>query len=249
MKRIMMGILCLVFAANSYAFNGRYGVAPLTKPFIRKVIVNLSAAEKELVSNLHSWAIKGEVESLNKFMKDTYTLQKNKPNVCSDGKTLVAVGEYGRGECVYGDILLRKDHLGNNLLHNAKDFKTLEAIEDLFLSFYHNDAFLNMLKNEKNHAGETPLMTHINRGDLKSFRFLYAKSALQNALEKANYVAHNASRLVQVSSLPIYEEEIKKQGADAAGNDIIALVEKCEDSYSRDEILEFLQKEAAPFFS
>ncbi|MBR4592446.1 MAG: hypothetical protein IKO35_04475 [Elusimicrobiaceae bacterium] len=86
-------------------------------------------------------------------------------------------------------FLLATDKFGNNCFHLAKDAATVQAIATLVRRFEKNyiNTF-NFLRNQRNAAGETPVMTHINYGKTDTFRLLYEGSELATAIRAVNAV-------------------------------------------------------------
>lgn len=251
----MVGMFVLLVTGTAYGAHTQYGVRhngarPVGeyRAAVEQILHNISKTEEQVLSRLHEWARRGDSDSFNTFLEKTRALRYQKSGVCKDGNVLVA-GLSGEESCMRPEVLLKTDAFKNNLLHNAKDLKTLESIETLFQYFFqYNSSYLNSLKNEKNLAGETPLIAHINRGDLDSFWSLYMQSTLQSVLDKMGDVANNSSRLVKDSSLEIYRQEILKYGADAAGVTFVELIKRNPNSYQKNELLYALEREIPVLF-
>lgn len=247
--KVVACVLSLLVAGTSYAAHTRYGIKGAVPEYKRAVqtAFKVSRTEEQFMSRLYEWAQQGDVDSFKDFLQKTHDLQTKGGEVCS--KEMILVSEGFQGTCVHPEVLMRTDDSGNNLLHNAKDYRTLRAVEEVFTEFFpRNGEYFNQLKNKKNEAGETPLVKHTSNGDLGSFWLLYNQSALQNVLDKMNEVVNNPSELVRKSSMEIYKQEFEKYGADAAGTNIVDLVRNCEKSFNREEILYSLHRSIPTLF-
>lgn len=86
-------------------------------------------------------------------------------------------------------FLQETDKFGNNCFHLAKDAATVQALAAAMRRL--DDNFLpliNALRNQRNTAGETPLMRHINYGKADTFRLLYEGTELASAVREARRV-------------------------------------------------------------
>lgn len=85
-------------------------------------------------------------------------------------------------------VLKTKDKFGNNAFHLAKNASTVQAIaaavrrlSEKGESYY---TVLATLRDQRNNAGETPLMAHINYGKTDTFHLLYEGSKLATAVRE-----------------------------------------------------------------
>ena len=249
--KLMVCTFSLLLTGVVYASHTRYGVAANRvdsyEQVVRNVFNGMSQAEQKVVSQLHEWAQKGDVPAFYEFIEQTRTLQYKNLKDCPGGTVLTA-GAAG-GVCIHPEVLLKADGFKNNLLHNAKNKETLQTVSILFAEFFPQGwVEFNNLKDEKNVAGETPLIAHISRGDLNSFLPLYEGSSLQKAAAKINEISANPNPLVQ-GTLEIYKQDFLQRGGENAGKEtLVSLVERTQDGYLKRDILSFCQKEMSFLF-
>lgn len=246
--KLMVCIFSLLLTGVANASHTRYGVAANSadpyKQVVRNVFNGMSQAEQKVVSQLHEWAQKGEVPAFYEFIEQTRTWQYRNVKDCPS-QTVLTAG----GVCIHPEVLLKADGFKNNLLHNAKNKETLQVISILFAEFFPQGWLeFNNLKNEKNVAGETPLIAHVSRGDLDSFHPLYEGSSLQKAAAKINEISANPNPLVQ-GTLEIYKQDFLRRGGENAGKEtLVSLVERTQDGYLKRDILSFCKKEMSFLF-
>ena len=249
--KLIVCILSLLLTGVVHASHTRYGVAAASagkyERVVRKVFYRISQPEEKIISQFHEWARKGDAEAFYTFIEQTHSLQYKNVKDCSAGTILTAGGT--EGVCLHPEVLLKTDAFKNNLLHNAKNKETLQAVAVLFAEFFPQSwVDLNHLKNEKNVAGETPLITHISRGDLESFYPLYEGSSLQEAADRINEISANPNPLVQ-GTLEIYKQDFLQRGGENAGKEtLVSLIKRAEDGYLKRGILSFCEKEMSFLF-
>ena len=211
---------------------------------------DLSPVEQQLVNQFQEWARKGDAEAFSDFLLQTQKVREGKMITCSEGFKEVSFSEKTpQPVCVRPQILLETDNLKNNLLHSARDISTLTAVGSLFRSFFPEDfLIINHLKNEKNLAQETPLVSHVSRGELATFWQLYSTSKLSENITHMERVLHNPSNLVRESSFPIYKQEIVRWGTDASGMNIGQLVGQLPQSDEQTRIMHFFKQHAPYLF-
>lgn len=247
--KIIAAVLSLFVCGMSYAGHTRYGVAGVAENeysrAARAVSYKISQSEEQLLSKFHEWALKGNATAFYEFMSQTRTLQQNSSKECAEGTVLAAATL--SGVCVHPEIVLGTDISQNNLLHNAKDNDTVEAVMMLFSLFLpQGQNEINELKNKKNRAGETPLIKHVSFGDLESFYNLYEGSFVQASADKINEISHDPSPLVR-STLEIHKQAfLQHGGANAAKETLVSLVQRAPDEYRKGDILYFCE-EKMPF--
>jgi len=88
-----------------------------------------------------------------------------------------------------GDFLKIQDKYNNNLFHVAKNADVVQVVAAMIRRFYGAKALteIELMVNQRNSFGETPLLAQINAGHADTFRPLYAYSLLK----KKNDIARN----------------------------------------------------------
>ena len=202
-------------------------------------------AEALLFTQFQEWARKGEPAKFGKYIFKIQQVRAQASLRCGRGEVLVSQLQTASPICVSTQLLLQTDAFGNNLLHSAKEGTTVGAVGSLFQIFYQEGrASFNKLKDKKNASLETPLVAHITRGDLSSFHQLYEGSNLEKAIKAYANIGQDKSSLLFSSSGEIWQEEILKWGTNAAGVNILSLVEQQPESPERTAILRFLMENA-----
>lgn len=117
------------------------------------------------------------------------------------------------------------DKYGNNLLHVARNIKTIQAISSMIREADPADVtqHISALVNERNLYGETPLMTQIDNGHTDTFRSLYALSDLKKANDMAkNHLARlqGSDPRIIAQNKAIYAKQIREL-ASANGRTIL----------------------------
>jgi len=250
-KKSLICLLSLLVVSMAHAAHTRYGVAENASQEYGGVVraaarLHLSQAEEEMGIHFQQWAKKGDTTAFRRFIEQTQDVQFTSSKTCAEETVLVAGGK--DGVCIHPEVALKADGFKNNLLHNARNEETLQSVFELFSVLFSSESQknLNNLKNEKNVAGETPLLTHIGGGDLDSFAYLYEGSFLQEAAAKIREISGNPSPLVR-STLDIHMQKFEQSGGkNPAGESIVSLVLRSEDSYQRRNVLD-LCKEEMPF--
>ena len=208
-------------------------------------VENKQQPETLLFTQFQEWAQKGDASAFAQYILKIQQVRTHASQRCEAGNILVSRIQTASPICVSSRMLLRTDALGNNLLHSAKEVTTVGAVGSLFRTFS-SAGFtqINKLKNKKNEAKETPLIAHISRGDLSSFYQLYEGSNLEKALKARLNIGKDRTSLLFASSDDILQQEILEWGTNAAGTNILSLVEQQQDSPERTDILRFLMKNA-----
>ena len=94
-------------------------------------------------------------------------------------------------------LLTATDKFGNNCLHLAKDVATLKVLTARIQAIAHTgETTLKQLRDQRNHAGETPLMAHINMGRADTFMLLYQGSSLDESIRQAQQTQKGALRVI-----------------------------------------------------
>ena len=203
--------------------------------------------EELLFAQFQDWARKGDTSAFAQYIVKIQQVRAQSSLRCEAGTVLVSHLQISSPVCASGQALLYADAFGNNLLHSAKDAATVRAVDALFFIFFSEEnSPINRLKNEKNSSRETPLVAHLNRGNLDCFYPLYEGSRLEKAIKARANIGQDPSNLLFFSSREILEREILEWGANAAGTNILSLVEQQPDSPERSDLLRFLMKNA-PF--
>lgn len=198
-----------------------------------------------LFTQFQEWAQKGDANAFAQYILKVQYVRAQSSQRCKTGNVLVSLTQTATPVCVSAGLLLRTDTFGNNLLHSAKDVATVGAVGSLFRAFFPTDfTYINKLKNKKNSARETPLIAHTSRGDLYSFYQLYEGSRLEKAVKARANIGNDRTNLLFFSSNDILQEEILEWGTNAAGVNILSLVEQQPDSPERTDVLRFLAKNA-----
>ena len=249
--KFMVCVVSLLLAGATYASQTKYGVSIHTadkyERAVWKAFWGMSPEEQKIISQFHEWAQQGDAASFYNFIEQTHELQYKNTKECPVG-TILTAGVKG-GACVRPEVLLKTDNFKNNLLHNAKDQKTLEALSKLFSEFFSKSwVVFNNLKDEKNVAGETPLIKHVSAGDLGSFHYLYEGSSLQETAAKIKELSTNPNPLVQ-ENLETYKQDFFRRGGRNAGSEtLVSLIKRAKDGYLKENILSYCQKEMAFLF-
>ncbi|MBO4674585.1 MAG: hypothetical protein J5601_00640 [Elusimicrobiaceae bacterium] len=206
---------------------------------------NRQQTENLLFTQFQEWARTGDTAAFAQYILKIKQVRSQASHRCETGDVLVSHVQTASPVCVSSQLLLRTDSFGNNLLHSAKEISTVGAVGSLFRIFSSEGfIYINKLKDKKNSALETPLVAHINRGDLSSFDQLYEGSSLERAIKAYTNTRQDPANLLFFSSNGIWQEEILKWGTNAAGTNILSLVEQQPDSPQRTKILRFLMKNA-----
>jgi len=190
---------------------------------------NNQAATKELIDNLPRWVEQGDFSKVIDVAERAQRARDNSVSSCGPGQIAYMWSHNGEetAVCLSPDIILRRDHLGNNLLHKAKDVKTVSAVGSVAQSFYPSDfSVIHRLQDEKNVALETPLIAHVSRGDLESFFPLYGGSSLSHAIDKQEKAGFSNRNLSSQSAWAAYQSEMKRYGTNAAGVNVAILVQQ-----------------------
>lgn len=252
-------ILCGPFAyaerIHSYAHNER--ISEYLEQHLQrrlhareKQLRNNAAATAELSSDLRLWAEQGNTAKLADVVR---RVQKARElSVTCESSYIGYLWNHDGEEnevCVSPEVVLAKDHLGNNLLHKAKNLQTITAVGYLVRSFYPTDfSVIQRLQNEKNRAQETPLISHVSRGDLESFFPLYEGSLLSKAIAALAKAGFSNQDLSSQSTVLAYQTEIEKYGTNVVGVNIVQLVRQQPESDAQKKILSFFKLRAPYLF-
>ena len=204
-------------------------------------------AEEQLVQDLQNWAASGNTEELAQLAKQAEQFRSNAKTVCGDNRVLLkkimAAGEVS--VCINPSVLRTKDHFGNNLFHKAKNVQTVAAIGYVARNFYPADfSMISEMKNEKNTAQETPLVSHISRGDLASFFPLYDNSKLAQSIAGMEAIGFKNTGIAWQSSADIYKQEIAQWGTNAAGVNVAQLVQMQPQTEQQIKLMRFFRNHA-----
>ena len=203
--------------------------------------------QEQLTRNLQTWAKQGDAEAFSRLIQNINASHAESDSICKQGRFLMTVNS-NEGEvavCVSPDILKAKDHLGNNLLHQAKDLKTITVIGNLFRTVFPNDfTAIQALKDEKNNAQETPLIAHVGRQDLSSFFQLYEGSQLDKHIRTMENMGFSGADIAWNENAQIIKAEIYKWGTNAAGVNVAQLVQAQEPTQTQVTLLRFFKKHA-----
>jgi len=207
---------------------------------------NNDAATAELTVSLRLWAEQGNNQELLNVARRVQRAGKMAVD-CESSQ--VAYLWLHNGEenfvCLLPGVLLEKDYLGNNLLHKAKNLQTVTAVGYVVRNFYPSDfSVIQRLQDEKNLAQETPLISHVSRGDLESFFQLYEGSSLSKAIEAQEKAGFSNQDLSSQSATFAYWSEIEKYGMNAAGKNIVQLVQQQQPCEAQKNILHFFSRHA-----
>ncbi len=255
-KIIYLLVISLLSVMSLQAHEVEYGLKTQesARPYEQKVwrawnknrqhAADFSNLEIQLNKQFHQWARLGAANAFSNLVSQTQQVRANQPLSCPKDTVLISISDIQpQAACIHPQVLLQTDEFQNNLLHNAQDLSTLLSIASLFRTVFPTDfSVINQLKNERNMAMETPLISHLSRGEVASFYPLYTHSNLAENVTKLENVRNNSSELVRASSTGIYEEEIKRWATDAAGNTIGTLVERSPNSAEREHLLKFLKE-------
>ena len=152
---------------------------------MKKIIFVLLVAL--FVPAVQAVAIEGQTASRREAM-----LRRYAPKISSAQALLRAAQEGDVSQIAtltQAAFLLETDKFGNNCFHLAKNADTVQALAAAARRLEPNYlGVIVRLRNQRNQAGETPLMRHINYGKADTFTLLYEGSELAAAVRDARRV-------------------------------------------------------------
>lgn len=142
-------------------------------------------------------------------------------------------------------LLTATDKFGNNCLHLAKDATTLKVLtERIQVVADKGEATLKHLRDQRNHAGETPLMAHINMGQADTFMLLYQGSSLENSIHQAQQTKQGALRVI----FNIKKAIVLENSKDNSGRTVAQAAKANAQAANMQHVIRFFQIEAPYLF-
>lgn len=259
MKKILLFILfCLTVSAPVVYAEEAARVNAKTSAYLERVLGARmlkrqqqarysQVAQEQLARNLLTWAVQGDTDAFSRLIQNINSSREESTTICKQDRFLMTMRS-NEGEvavCISPDVLKTKDHLGNNLLHQAKNLQTITVIGNLFRTVYPADfSAISALKDEKNNAQETSLIAHVGRGDLSSFTQLYEGSQLDKHIRTMENMGFSGADIAWNENAQIIKQEVYKWGSNAAGVNVAQLVQAQEPSQTQVILLRFFKKHA-----